>query len=127
LTISIALTFIFSYNLAISDASADYLFVDSSKSYTALRILREKGKEEAIEFLEQDLETTIHLNKSLLESRTRLFYIINFHPPMNYGYYNHMLKYYGDYLDPEKTSKTIENLNWLISESNANKPFKQDK
>ena len=120
---SIIATFVFAYNQALKDAASDNYFIDASKTFVALKLLREKGREETIAFLEGDLDSLIEINRNLVEVRSSYFQHLNFQFPMDYEYYEHMLAY--RFMYPVDNDSTVKNLNWLIS--NANKSLQQDK
>ncbi|WP_111980040.1 hypothetical protein [Algibacillus agarilyticus] len=127
LLISIIVTSIFSYNQALKDSFADYNFIDVSKTYIALKLLREKGIEDTISFLESDLDSTIAINRTNLEMRSSLYEYINFQFPMNYEYYDSIIKYRTSYQSKNNHLNTMKNLNWLYENSSANKRINSDK
>ena len=114
----IATTFIFAYNQAIKDAAADMVFIDASINFVALKSLRENGIDKTISFLESNLDSSIEINRSLVESRSIYFDYINLQFPVNHRYYEHMLIYRSNYPIENGTYPTVKNLNWLISNAN---------
>ncbi|MUH73200.1 hypothetical protein [Psychrosphaera haliotis] len=121
---SIVTVFVYAYNQGLKDAGADMLFVDASINFVALKSLRENGKEKTISFLESNLDSSIEINRNLVESRSIYFDYINLQFPVNHRYYEHMLQYRLKYPVEKSAYPTDKNLSWLIS--NANKRLNSD-
>jgi hypothetical protein len=114
----IVTTFIYGYNQALQDSAADMVYIDASITLVALKSLREKGEEETLTFLENNLASSIDINRNLVESRSIYFDYVNFQFPVNHDYYRHMLTYRYKYSLRNEVSPTVQNLNWLIMNVN---------
>ena len=126
LLFSVALTFVYAYNQGVKDGLGYYSFFDATKSYVALRLLDEKGKEKTVSYLESELDLNISIQRNIEEERSIYHRYLNHTQLPDFGYYQAILEYREKH--PTKDDNSIkDDLTWLIAQSNANKSLKQDK
>ena len=114
------------YQKGLNDSAVVLYFNDAGRNWAHLKILRENGPDELIDFVEKDLESAISLHRSALGQQSWLSPLIG---PLKERTKtsSHHLKYYRSILEYKLQhpgeEQVIEDLSWLIEQVSLNRPL----
>ena len=109
----------YGYKSAEYDAASLATFSDASRNAMVLKILREKGTDVAIEFLETDLDLAISIHRGLVSTQSILsccFYDENDQERDEHylQHYRHISEYRDNYESPNNQQEVKDDLKWLM-------------
>ena len=104
----------FSYKSGAHDHLATTTYAEAANSYVTLYMLRNKNKDEIIEFYDLELDSNIQIHKWAAENKSLLYGFLQLgqHKP-NTEYYNRILEYRLKY--PSKNENIIKDMEHLTN------------